>query len=141
MRAPAPPAVPPRTEVLPVRLQAAAAIRRLGGLRLGGLELAAQVCGLLLSLLELHLEIVVGSILAGANRSLDHLLFGHGASLRGLSRLIGLHVGLGGLACLVGRLYGNLHVPLLGVSGGGGSGRLRASNISGHDYLSSSTTS
>ena len=138
------------TEVLPVGLQAGGALGSVLRLVLGGLlslcrsvELIAHVGKLLLGLLELELKVVVGGFLTGADSSFHHLVLGHRRLLVGILYLVlGSLGGLGlvGLGIVDGP-YGNLHVLLLRVNGGGASGsRLRASFTGGHDYLSSSST-
>ena len=133
------------TEVLPVGLQTGGALGGVLCLVLGGLlglcrsiELVAHVGKLFLSLLELELKVVVGGFLTGADSGFHHLVLGHRRLLVGILYLVlGGLVGLG----IVDGLYGNLHVLLLRVNGGGASGgRLRASFTGGHDYLSSSST-
>ena len=96
-----------------------------------------------MGLLELELKVVVGGFLTGADSGFHHLVLGHRRLLVGILYLVlGSLGGLGlvGLGIVDG-LYGNLHVLLLRVNGGGASGgRLRASFTGGHDYLSSSST-
>ena len=137
-------------EVLPVGLQTGGALGGVLCLVLSGLlslsrglELAAHVGKLLLSLLELKLKVVVGGFLAGADSGFHHLVLGHRRLLVGILYLVLGSLGGRGLVSLgiVDGLYGNLHVLLLRVNGGGTSGsRLRASFTGGHDYLSSSST-
>ena len=138
------------TEVLPVGLQTGGALGGVLCLVLGGLlglcrsiELVAHVGKLFLSLLELELKVVVGGFLTGADSSFHHLVLGHRRLLVGILYLVLGSLGGRGLVDLgiVDGLYGNLHVLLLRVNGGGTNGsRLRASFTGGHDYLSSSST-
>ena len=99
------------------------AFSRLLGLRRLG-ELVAQRLELLSSLLVLELEVVLGRLLASADRRFDHFLLSHGRSiLLGLGTLLdlfrryGLFCGLRGLDVvrldLFCRLHGDLHVLLL----------------------------
>ena len=138
------------TEVLPVGLQTGGALGGVLCLVLGGLlslcrsiELIAHVGKLFLSLLELELKVVVGGFFTGADSGFHHLVLGHRRLLVGILYLVLGSLGGRGLVGLgnVCGLYGNLHVLLLRVNGGGASGgRLRASFTGGHDYLSSSST-
>ena len=138
------------TEVLPVGLQTGGTLGGVLCLVLGGLlslcrsiELIAHVGKLFLSLLELELKVVVGGFLTGADSGFHHLVLGHRRLLVGILYLVLGSLGGRGLIDLgiVCGLYGNLHVLLLRVNGGGASGsRLRASFTGGHDYLSSSST-
>ena len=138
-------------------MQTLRAFVRLANLGIGALgsllglsKLLAHLGELLLRLLVLELEIVLRGFLASANRRLDHLFLGHGLLggrllgrivVRGLDDLLadGLFDNLlvvDDVAVLVHGLYWNLHVPLLGVIGGGSRCRPGASFTSGHDYLS-----
>ena len=137
------------TEVLPVGLQTGGTLGGVLCLVLGGLlslcrsiELAAYVGKLLLGLLELELKVVVGASsparIAASTISSSVIVASllESSTWFSAARRLGL-VGLG----IVDGLYGNLHVLLLRVNGGGASGgRLRASFTGGHDYLSSSST-
>ena len=96
-----------------------------------------------MGLLELELKVVVGGFLTGADSGFHHLVLGHRRLLVGILYLVLGSLGGLGLVDLgiVDGLYGNLHVLLLRVNGGGANGgRLRASFTGGHDYLSSSST-
>ena len=141
--------------VIPIRLQASHAILRLAhlgvgrcGRLLGSSKLLTHLGELVLSLLVLELEVVRSGLFASTDGSLDHFLLGHCLRCRSLlgsviavgglcrsglgSGLIGCSLGLSDLVIC---FYGNLHVPLLRVIGGGSSGRLRASFLGEH-YLS-----
>ena len=123
------------------------------GRLLGSSKLLTHLGELVLSLLVLELEVVRSGLFTSTDGSLNHFLLGHGLRCRSLlgsviavgglcrnglgpsglgSGLIGCSLGLRDLVIC---FYGNLHVPLLRVIGGGSSGRLRASFLGEH-YLS-----